>query len=123
MGDPNTISHVENARVTLSATTEAIEEALTHVMGLKWMPNNGRSIGLPLHYDSVHRSFDEAVKLRAFKNGRVVRADDLAFERGIITSDYPAEKLQREHDKREKKQGRDKRVRLKPPGDGGYEIR
>jgi DNA-binding XRE family transcriptional regulator len=113
---PNTISNVENARVTLSATIEAIEEKLSHIEGLGWMRDNGKMIGIRLRYDVVPHKFKEATKLRALKKGRERPADRHLMERGKIGSDYPLDKLMRETADHEKRHARDKRVRINPSG-------
>jgi len=116
---PNTISNVENARNTQSDTTDAIIYVLQHTKGLIWIPDNGKSVGIRLDYKNVPLSFeDAAVKLHEFKKGRLLRSDDHAFERGKLASNFPIEKYLRQNEKRQKKMGRDKRVKQRPRSPG-----
>lgn len=107
----STISHIEHGHVTLSRTTDGIEEALRDVPAIEWLPDNGESIGIRFHYSRLPETFDTAARVYGRRQGRGIRRyDPDELLRGMIGSGYPLEKLMKDAADHEARYGRDKRI-------------
>jgi transcriptional regulator with XRE-family HTH domain len=116
----NTISHIENAHVTLSRTIDGIEEALRDVAAIEWLPDTGESIGIRLHYSRLNDHLERAPRIYGIKRGRGVRRQDPdEIERGKFGSDYPLGKLMEEYSDDLERFGRDKRIGKRSKVDAG----
>jgi len=119
----NTISNVENAKEVLSRTPDAIDKKLSEESYLEWFPDDGKSIGVRLHYTKrkwvpagpspMVRYFDKRKPPKVFPP-----YDQSEFERGMINSKYPheqwledqkkleSERLRLEYEQRDKRIGK-----------------
>lgn len=115
---PNTISNVENAGTALNGTTDAIENFLFNFRGLELLRDDGKSIGVRLHYKKLGIPVGPAPKVREFKkperpkkrlDQEEIDRNQREFEQGRIGSTYPQEQWQRDR-QREIDERKDKRV-------------
>lgn len=115
---PNTISNVENAGTALNDTTERIETFLLNFKGLELLRDDGKSIGVRLHYKKLGIPISSAPPMREFRKPKrskkrltqeEIDRNQREFEQGRIDSSYPLEQWQRDRE-REKDERRDKRV-------------
>jgi len=107
----NTISHIEHAHVTLSRTIDGVKQALRGVGAIEWLPDNGESIGIRLHYSRLNEPLEPAPLVYGFKRGRGVRRyDPDEIKRDRIGSDYPLEQLMKEYSDDRERYRRDQRI-------------
>src|ERR1700691_3442638 len=61
----NTISKIEKAGDMLLSTLVSVETAMRFIPCLTWMQDDGKSIGVRLHYDRLPKIFTKGKKITA----------------------------------------------------------